>query len=242
MKIELLSRALLGLSGLMYLACTGPAMCARSIDPIARWSFDSCDARDDSGNGHDGIIHGQPQCLKGKAGQSLRFDGLDDFIQISANPDFNMNPTGFSLTLWVKGENDQTSPDSHYNIIDKSHGEGGYNGWTLQGRVDQDLLAFITGTSQGWESVSTTGAQVLDATWHHLAMTYDGKLLIFYLDGVATESLEVNGIPNGNEGDLFLATWAGKSRFFHGFIDEVQLYLQSLSEREIRRLQSQVTF
>lgn len=30
---------------------------------VAHWSFDDCSAKDNSGNGHDGTINGNPQCV-----------------------------------------------------------------------------------------------------------------------------------------------------------------------------------
>ena len=44
---------------------------------VAYWSFDNCDATDDSGNGHDGKIFGNPECVEGISGKALLFNEED---------------------------------------------------------------------------------------------------------------------------------------------------------------------
>jgi hypothetical protein len=44
---------------------------------VAHWSR----ATDNSGNGHDGTLGGNPQCVDGVKGKAFSFDGVDDFIQ-----------------------------------------------------------------------------------------------------------------------------------------------------------------
>jgi len=51
---------------------------------LAYWSFDNCTATDDSGNGHNGTLNGNPTCVNGKIGKALKFDGNDDDIEIPA--------------------------------------------------------------------------------------------------------------------------------------------------------------
>ncbi len=43
------------------------------------WSFDEADeANDLSGNGHDGVIRGNPKVIAGKFGEALEFNGSTD--------------------------------------------------------------------------------------------------------------------------------------------------------------------
>jgi len=55
---------------------------------VAYWSFDNCDANDDSGNGHNGTIYGNPQCVDGEKGKAFRFDGFSDWIDVGPDTYF----------------------------------------------------------------------------------------------------------------------------------------------------------
>uniref|UniRef100_UPI00260A2BB0 hypothetical protein n=1 Tax=Thermococcus sp. TaxID=35749 RepID=UPI00260A2BB0 len=70
---------------------------------VAYYSFDHCDARDDSGNGHDGTIYGSPECVDGVKGKALEFDGENDYIWIGRSED--LSPPHVTVTLWVKFAN-----------------------------------------------------------------------------------------------------------------------------------------
>ncbi len=70
---------------------------------VAYFSFDNCDARDDSGNGYDGRIYGNPQCVEGVNGKAFKFDGIDDFIVVPNSKDLNSNiQEAKTITLWFK--------------------------------------------------------------------------------------------------------------------------------------------
>ncbi|MDD5215939.1 MAG: hypothetical protein PHQ03_10435 [Methylococcales bacterium] len=45
---------------------------------VAHWSFDDCRATDNSGNGHDGTLGGNPQCIEGIKGKAFSSDGVKD--------------------------------------------------------------------------------------------------------------------------------------------------------------------
>ncbi|HIC99846.1 MAG TPA: hypothetical protein EYP05_00695 [Piscirickettsiaceae bacterium] len=66
---------------------------------VAHYSFDHCDANDNSGNGYDGKIHGSPKCVKGIDGWAFEFDGVNDYIELSNFPDLRGSRT---ITAWIK--------------------------------------------------------------------------------------------------------------------------------------------
>ena len=50
---------------------------------VAYWSFENCDAIDDSGNEHNGTIYSTPECVDGiKGNRALKFNG-SDWIKIA---------------------------------------------------------------------------------------------------------------------------------------------------------------
>lgn len=72
--------------------------------------------------------------------------------------------------------------------------------------------------------------------WHHIALTYDGNVVIGYVDGKVvgkhnySGSITYNGSPYlviGQKSSII------KGNYFKGFIDNVKIYKRSLSENEI---------
>ena len=79
---------------LTSLIINGVALADLNTGLVAHWNFDDCTAKDVSGNGHDGIINGNPQCIPSPMGKSLKLNGLTDYIQGSIGSDtFSANWT-----------------------------------------------------------------------------------------------------------------------------------------------------
>ncbi|MFQ6055938.1 MAG: hypothetical protein ACE5J3_08170, partial [Methanosarcinales archaeon] len=72
---------------------------------VAEWHFDEGSGgivKDSSGNSNDGIIHGATW-VDGKYGKALRFDGVNDYVEISDNPSLYFSSgESFSVTAWIK--------------------------------------------------------------------------------------------------------------------------------------------
>ena len=77
-----------------------------AIDPAAivgLWLFDEGAgdvATDSSGNGNDGVLINEPEWVDGKFGKALRFDGVDDYVDIPDSP--SLSPTEqMSIVAWI---------------------------------------------------------------------------------------------------------------------------------------------
>ena len=69
---------------------------------VGYWSFDKADeANDLSGNGNDGIIHGNPQVVAGKFGEALEFNGSTDYIEIPDAPGLS-ELEALSMSAWIQ--------------------------------------------------------------------------------------------------------------------------------------------
>ena len=67
----------------------------------ARYTFDQCDARDDSGNNSLGTIEGA-QCQCGVLGESLFFDGKDDHISFDGNVNEYFKANNFTISFYFE--------------------------------------------------------------------------------------------------------------------------------------------
>ena len=195
---------------------------------VAYWSFDDpCyPVRDDSGNGHDGTVHGAVWTT-GKVKGALAFDGQDDYIQIPHGNDLNFE-TGFRIELWFKAASTQPCVGGYFSVIDKSHrgtqAEPHYSGWTLQGEIATGRLWFWLGNGTGFDGVGTQGS-VLDDEWHHVAGIVDTSTMQLYLDGRLESASAFSGSPLNNNDPLYMGKCdAASGRNFKGLVDEVAIF------------------
>ena len=82
-------------------------------------------ANDESGNGNHGTVHGATLTTDrfGTPNSAYKFDGIDDYIEINDNEDFNL--TNWTITGWIRLLN---TPDIQSGIIAKDeNGNEKYN-------------------------------------------------------------------------------------------------------------------
>src|SRR5262249_50236266 len=77
-------------------------------------------------------------------------------------------------------------------------------------------------------------SQVALNTWTHLAATYDGSALRYYVNGTLTDSQNHTGQINTSTGALRIGGNSVWGEDFKGLIDEVRIYNRALSAAEIQ--------
>lgn len=172
----------------------------------------------------DGEITGAPQIANGKMGEGLQFNGVDEFITVSA---LNISPSTYpeiTLIAWVYPTSDGTGGQGNRRFL-FGHDDGGW---------DRGLL--IEGTQ--WRL--GTGAEYWDTevsvavdSWQHVAMVYDSTDIKFYMNGVEYSYASPGTLGDGND-SLLIGTHPSQARYFEGIIDEVYAYGSVLSEAEIQ--------
>ncbi|MEI6746785.1 MAG: LamG domain-containing protein [Methylococcaceae bacterium] len=197
---------------------------------VAHWSFDDCRATDNSGNGHDGTLGGNPQCVDGVKGKAFSLDGVDDYFNVENSPLFNVDK--HSIVTSIKS--------SVGGII-----IGKVNPWTyeainlvLNSENSKLHTSFATDyeVNHAIESVKT----IADDKWHFVAMIYDGAFIKFYIDGILDSSYPRTGTVRTNNNDLAIGRHGGAANgndgFFNGLIDDTRIYNRALTEAEVMEL------
>jgi hypothetical protein len=196
----------------------------------AHWKLDETDGNIayDSYGDHDGMINGNPfwQPTGGMKGGSLMLDGIDDYIDTH----FILDPSkgSFSVFTWV-----YSWMPGQVIISQKGEFGGTWLGTNPLGKL-------MTGLSDVNFGVLESESFITDIQWHHVGFVYDMDTLNrrLYVDGilVAEDTSAVAGVPS-NEGlyigaskDLTAGT------LFSGFIDDVRIYKQALTAKEIAAL------
>ena len=70
-------------------------------------------------------------------------------------------------------------------------------------------------------------------TWSHLALTYDGATIRFYINGVEEESMDESSPITTSDHPLFIGGDQTQGQFFHGRIDEVRVFNGARTAAEV---------
>ena len=215
----------------LAVAFSAPAA-AQSAGLVAAYSFDEgagTTATDNSGTGNNGtLINGATWSTTAKFGAAASFDGTNDRIDVADSNSLDLT-SGMTLEAWVR----PTANSSYRTVLlkevtgelayalyaaDSDHG-GRSSGWNRIGNVSR----FADGTS----------ALPLNA-YSHVAVTYNGSSLVFYVNGVATRSTAVTGNIQTSTMPLRIGGNTIWGEYFQGQIDEVRVYNRALSQNEIQ--------
>jgi len=198
-----------------------------AVVPLGLWSFDETSgisALDSYGNNHGTIANASR--TSGIKGGALYFNGTNGNVSINSTP--QLSPAdAITMMVWVNSEENKTA-----KIFQKGDWDGHgirqdvWKGWSCGIRMDND-----TGHSLEWDN----GRPILNE-WYHLAMTYDGSLLSFFVNGKLWKSKAVNGKLKVTTRNLSIGSDNATQKFFKGKIDEVVLYGSALTPQEIQSL------
>ena len=192
-------------------------------------------------------------------GNALHFDGSGDVIRISSSalPDEHLAEGDFTITAWINWNN---SAAEHDIIACKRDSQG--DGFQMdireqQGTSGGDDPPFALGfafdsNNDGVGAISTVQGfkEIESGSWAHVAVTVDRDDKVkLYVNGefdnqsgaISGVTSAVTGSPSNNApfcigGKLTTATDTSVSNGFNGYIDEVRIYDNVLTENEIRGL------
>ncbi|MFA6759231.1 MAG: LruC domain-containing protein, partial [Bacteroidales bacterium] len=208
-------------SGSMFFAALAPTL------PLASWNFDEASGISaiDLIGSNNGTISNATRTA-GIVNCALNFDGSSTNVNVPSNS--GISPvTEMTMMAWVFPQENRSA-----KIFQKGDWDGHGIGQDLwQGWNCEIKTADNKGHSIEWGS----GRPLLNE-WYHLAMTYDGTQLSYYVNGVLKGSKPVSGNLRVNSRPLSIGSDGGSQKFFKGKIDEVALYGVALSAQEIQSI------
>lgn len=161
----------------------------------------------------------------------LDFDGSNDYVKVTNN--FIVNPSALTMEAWFMKE----SGGSNYEcVIHKSSNASiGASDYWLGVCINDYLTATIgANTSVGWAAGKTTTLATY-GQWYHLAATWDGSVVIVYIDGAYNKQYNLSTYTNLNTDTRFGASSDGANYQFRGKIDGIRIYDAALSAAEIKK-------
>jgi len=209
---------------------------------VSYWSFDQCNATDDSGNGNDGILINSPTCVDGISGKAFEFNGISSTIKI---PNF-VQPTpdkDFSIALWAI-PNTYTptqillNREYAYELAIFSGGCSSVRTCDNDEIIEPKEIGFALMKDWDWYSMDFS---ITTNTPYFIVITYDSEnnMVYSYVNGRLTSSDQIsNSIPEGSLND-FMCIGSRRecsASFYSGTIDEIRIYSRNISENEILQL------
>ena len=198
---------------------------------IAAYAFEEgagTTTADATGKGHTGTISGATWVAAGRTGRALSFDGVNDWVTITAANDLNLT-TGMTLEAWVR-----PSALSGWRTVVLKEGSATNLAYALYAHDNSPRPAVTVRISNVNRSAAGTSPLPLNA-WSHLAATYDGAMLRLYVNGVQVGTRAQTGSMLTSTRALRIggnAVWSNE--FFRGLIDDVRIYNRALSAGEIQ--------
>lgn len=182
-----------------------------------------------------------PECpiiTAGPFGQAALFDGNNDALSIEYDPLFEL-PPDFTAAVWVRA--DTLDGDIRRMVFGHPFDTELLNSWLL----------YFRNAGNGWEasfSMSSSNDTYLATPipfslgeWAHLAGTYDGVTMRFYVDGALVDS-RITPPPVFDPQHPITIGYdindGQPARHFEGAIDEARLYTRALDPEEIAALAS----
>ena len=198
---------------------------------IAYYPLDGS-AEDASGNGRHGLPVASPTPAlnrKNETGKAVEMNGLGSAIWLvgggSANIYQDFSPHNLTIAFWINNN-------------------PGSTGWVLRNRY-YGYVAKVEAGAMGlgcWIGGGDLGTSIPlpDEEWHHIAMTFSGTSLKYYIDGQVFREdgpFPVGSFIRYEEDAVAIGRDAnGFNQCFLGKLDELRLYDRALSQSEILAL------
>ena len=204
------------------------------------------DVTDGTGNGHDGIVKGNPVFRNSCLDRGLVFDGVDDLIRVPAHDD--LQPQQVTLEVYFRPLDVLQDGDGFLPIVVKLHAwrnfwnaADGYDMW-YQDSGGGGRIGFGVAHADGnWRANASWTGTLRPNKYYHAVGTYDGSEIRFYLNGelmdVVPHSAPIAYLdgPIRIGGRVFHSYYHPSDyHYFGGKIDEVAIYDYALKPWQVR--------
>jgi hypothetical protein len=203
---------------------------ASGADLVGWWKFDDNAGTaplDSSGQGKTGKFISAPVWTAGKLSRALRFDGINDAVQI---PTKGMSAAAGTICFWAYPRGFDANP--HYLFGHTSSSPAYAN------RIQLYTDDAAGNLDLGLGNTHARRLAIFDFglyTWYHIALTWNSGSYAVYVNGTARASGAYTGLTAlgafadiGNDGSA-----AYRNESFNGVIDDVRIYNRALTAAEI---------
>ncbi len=224
---------------------------ANNLGLIGHWTFDGKNmiggtVHDSSGIGNFGSARNMSTSTMfdiGKYGQALRFDGIDDRVDIPPASSLHVSGNKITVSAWVYTRKDTGAAQMFVTkpVSATSHSDP-YFAYSIHYINGSNYLRMCVATgseasfSEANNCAITTGNIWSHNQWNHVVGTYDGASISIYVNGVLGGTKAKTNNLNEYTTPLRFGANGGSTEFFEGKLDDVRLYNRTLSADEITRM------
>ncbi|MCH1510431.1 MAG: LamG domain-containing protein [Akkermansiaceae bacterium] len=216
---------------------------ASHADLIGHWAFDEgvdAIAADSSGQGNNATITNGTWGTDATRNSYLIFNGIDSVVDPNLTLPVMDTTNDFTWALWVNSQEVIGGTQQNAILIGNRFDAAG---------VDFAPRQFIkiTPTKFEWHQ-NGNGNDNLDVDdlivgqWHHIAVVKTGANLEYFFDGLSVGTSTLTEVIGTAAHPLFIGGHSNlvpadpEYEHFNGFIDDVRIYDEALSEEEVQAL------
>ena len=207
---------------------------------VAWFTFDDGTAADSSGYGNNGILVGGATVVTDpQRGRVLSLDGASGYVDLGNHASLDLSGGGqATIAAWVK----VAVTHNHNTILSKGEWNQAYS-FLVKGDTSPPNLLWT-----GNDTSVFSSDPVPTGVWTHVAVTINGSLTTFYING------QLDGLTNQNRGNPIDQTTndvcLGREQysgslpagrwFFNGEMDDVRIYNVALTESQVQNVMTNV--
>ena len=199
--------------------------------PVAAYSMDQGAGTalpDVSGTGNNGIIAGATWITGGRFGSALNFNGATHMVSVADSASLDLT-TGMTQEAWVR----PSALGGDWRTVLLKERPGGLVYSLYAHGTDSTNVPMTEISINGAATVAGTSTLPL-GVWTHIASTYDGATMRFFVNGVQVAQRAQTGSIVTSTGALRIGANTIWREAFVGDIDEVRIYNRGLTAAEIQ--------
>ncbi|MBX7135011.1 MAG: Ig-like domain-containing protein [Fimbriimonadaceae bacterium] len=178
-----------------------------------------------SGNGNTGAITNATWSSSGKYGKALSFNGTNSLVTINDSASLDLT-NGMTIEAWVKPS---TVSGWRSVVVKERPSNLAYSLYTSESTSRPSAYINTGGANQ-----PAKGSRLSTSAWTHVAATYNGSSLRFYVNGELAETKSVSGNLVTSDSVLRIGGNSVWGQYYSGMIDEIRIYNHALSQSAIR--------
>ncbi len=171
--------------------------------------------------------------MQGENNGACFFDGASCLIVDDVG---TINLGSFSISVWINAQSfgSEASTGVSYGRIARK--EFDFDLMTFDNQGSSTINFVVENTALTAPNSSIT----LD-TWHHIVATYNGTLIVLFIDGIQVGSTTLTGSSTNNNPIIIGNYNSGSTpRFFNGSMIDFSIFNRALNENEIREIYQNV--
>ncbi len=205
---------------------------AYPTDYVSYWKLDSATGgiTPDEAGRNDGTFMGDASITTdSERWQVLGLDGTDDYVDCEDDASLNFMDS-LTLGAWIKPN---TFGQSGWGrIVDKGSSSTGFSFFVSQ--ENNNLGYAIYGVTVVYSNSNSISLN----NWQHVAVSYDGSAVTFYVNGMESGTVSYTADPPDSSGHPLVIGIRDydKNRDFDGLINDVIIYGRALTPTEISQI------